>query len=144
MRRDQFEATVRADEEGPPILEITYEGPEESLDTRLMPMGEDLQATDIDASYRLFAHLDEDPDTEGVFSLTHRLTGEYLLEVNVPAGDVENAVSAARNIDEGPSYRVVVQSASGETDYELDTLLVYDPDGDLLRQHSLIPSGVEL
>jgi hypothetical protein len=38
----------------------------------------------------------EDPDTEGVLSLTRRLTGEYLLEANAQAPAILDVVDAAR------------------------------------------------
>ena len=89
---------------------------------------------------------DPDDDTTGVFSLTHRITGEYLLEVNADATDVLDLVDAARDRGEDDaSYRIQVERADeNPVVYEMDALLVYDKEGDLLRQHSLIPSGVEL
>lgn len=144
MRRDQFAATVRETADGPPVLQITYDGPDVSLDRRLKPSGEQPEPSDIDAAFRLFAPLEDVDDPEGVFSLTQRLTGEYLLEVNADTSEVLDAVDAARDVDGDPSYRVVVKSNSGEAVLELETLLVYNNDGDLLRQQSLIPSGVEL
>jgi heat shock protein HspQ len=82
-----------------------------------------------------------------VFSLSNRVTGEFVLEVNTDAGPVLDLVETAREGADGRGacYRVVVRQ--DETDvatYEKETLLVYDEEGNLLRQHSLIPSGVEL
>ncbi|PSP27331.1 hypothetical protein BRC65_06435 [Halobacteriales archaeon QH_2_65_14] len=139
MRRDHFTVAVRnvdAGSAGVPTLDIEYDG----------QGGGDLYTADeIDAAFRLQEPLDAD-DTTGVFSLTHRITGEYLLEVNVEAEAVLDLVRGARDSEEeeDASYHVGIEREADEPiNYEMDALLVYD-DGNLLRQRSLIPSGVEL
>ncbi|MEF8814001.1 MAG: DUF5793 family protein [Halovenus sp.] len=147
MRRDHFTLTARDvdDEDAEPTLVIEYNGPEETLTSQLTEGGTVLAAGDIDAAFRLKEPMDSDGAT-GVFSLTHRVTGEYLLEANGPASEVLDLVDAARNgAEEDADYRIDIERESGEPiSYELDRLLVYDANGGLLRQHSLIPSGVEL
>ena len=81
--------------------------------------------------------------------VTNRVTGEFMLELNAEAADVLAFIDAARDYGSGTDgsrrYRVRI-TVDGEPflDHEKATLLVYEPDGDLLRAHSLIPSGVEL
>jgi hypothetical protein len=149
MRRDHFTVTARhvsSSESTDPTLTIEYNGPEETLTEQLTGSDDELfAAADIDAAFRL-----QDPkdaaDASGVFSLTHRVTGEYLLEVNVAVEDVLSVVQTAREgSDDDPSYRIRIDREGADpVVYGMAALLVYDQDGNLLRQHSLIPSGVEL
>lgn len=149
MRRDHFTVTARhvtASESPDPTLTIEYNGPEETLTEQLTGNDEELfVAADVDAAFRLQDEPDED-DATGVFSLTHRITGEYLLEVNASAEEVLAVVQTARErSDDDPSYRIRIDRSNDDpVVYGLDALLVYDKSGNLLRQHSLIPSGVEL
>lgn len=149
MRRDHFTVAaqhVDPDDTERPVLEIEYDGPTETLTSQLTDDSDELFPADaLDAAFRLQETLDAD-ETTGVFSLTHRITGEYLLEVNVDAEAVLDLVAAARDGDEDDArYCVRIERADGSpVRYEMDSLLVYDDNGDLLRQHSLIPSGVEL
>jgi len=149
MRRDHFTVTARhasSSEATDPTLTIEYNGPEETLTEQLTGSdGELFVAGDVDAAFRLQDDRD-DPDGTGVFSLTHRITGEFLLEVNADAEEVLSVVRTARDRgDDEPSYRIRIDRAGTDpVVYGMDALLVYDNDGNLLRQHSLIPSGVEL
>jgi hypothetical protein len=107
-----------------------------------------LAAADMDIAVRLLEH-PEDEETTGVVSVTDRLTGEFILELNENADDVLSFITAARKYGEQSDadgrYAVHI-TADGETlaEFEKTTFLVYNEDGDLLRRHSLIPSGVEL
>jgi hypothetical protein len=149
MRRDHF--TVVSESLDPagaerPTLDIQYDGPGETLTGQLTETGDDIvDAAHIDAAFRLQDDPDSD-DAEGVFSLTHRITGEYLLECNAAVDAILSLVTAARDAaeDDG-SYRIRIHREDGEPiTFDLDALLVYGADGDLLRKRSLIPSGVEL
>lgn len=156
MRRDYFTFDVRntGDDEGTeppgiPTLAIDYDGPDEQLRDRLVDeSGDVLDADEIDVSYRLHGPID-DADTGGVLAVTDRVTGDFILELNVEAGTVTRFVDAARaygkDTEDGKRYRVEVL-IGGEplVAYEKATFLVYDRDDGLLRAHSLIPSGVEL
>lgn len=107
-----------------------------------------LTADDIDITYRFRSEADED-DVEGVLAIADRVTGEFHIEINAMGADVTRFVGAARRFAErtGDNARYRAQIlAEGETiaDLEKQTLLVYSSDGELLRQHSLIPSGVEI
>jgi len=149
MRRDHF--TVVSESLDPaaaekPTLDIQYDGPEETLTGQLTERGDDLvEASHIDAAFRLQEDPDSD-DAEGVFSLTHRITGEYLLECNAAVDAILSLVTAARDAaEDDDSYRIRIHREDGEPiTFDLDALLVYGADGDLLRKRSLIPSGVEL
>ena len=156
MRRDYFTLDVRnlgggegSGEGSIPTVTIDFDGPDEQLTERLTDeSGAVLAADELDVSYRLHGPVD-DADTGGVVAVTNRVTGDFVLELNADAEDVTRFVDAARAYgkrdDDGKRYRVEVTIGGGPfTTYEKSTLLVYDADGDLLRGHSLIPSGVEL
>lgn len=147
MRRDHF--TVETESLDPaaadtPTIDIEYTGPEETLTSQLATDDELIESADIDASFR-FQEDHEADDPTGVCSLTHRVTGEYLLEFNADAETILTLISAAREETDESTYRIRINRAEDSPIvYDLDSLLVYDADGNLLRQHSLIPSGVEL
>ncbi|SFG00210.1 hypothetical protein SAMN04488063_1095 [Halopelagius inordinatus] len=158
MRRDYFQLDVEnidwVETDGDPekpLVQIDFRGPDESLRERLTGTeGSLLEAEETDVAYRLQDSID-DPDAAGVVSVTNRITGDFVLELNEEADDVLRFIRAAREYgqyaadpDEG-RYRVEI-SADGEhtVSYEKQTFLVYDADGNLLRGQSLIPSGVEL
>lgn len=157
MRRDYFELDVSnvdwVDGSGSPEkpnVAIDFAGPADELRDRLTDTtGDLLDAEGTDAAFRLTDDVD-DPDASGVVSVTNRITGDFVLELNVDAEDVLRFVRAARrygeSTDDGDGrYRVEIRVDDGElTVYEKSTFLVYSSDGDLLRGHSLIPSGVEL
>ena len=158
MRRDYFELDVEnvtwvddGDDPRKPQVRIDFHGPKEVLEHRLSdPTGDYLDASETDVAFRLQDSLDE-PDAAGVVSVTNRITGDFVLELNESADDVLTFIRAAREYGhdaadaEDGRYRVEV-SIDGEdlVTYEKQTFLVYDADGNLLRSHSLIPSGVEL
>jgi hypothetical protein len=158
MRRDYFELDVdnvtwveRGGDPKKPLVRIEFRGPREELERRLSdPSGTYLDAEETDVAFRLQDSL-EASDAEGVVSVTNRVTGDFVLELNQAADDVLTFIRAAReygrtaaDADDG-RYRVEV-SISGEkvVVYQKQTFLVYDAEGNLLRSHSLIPSGVEL
>lgn len=148
MRRDHFTVVTESlDPAGAdtPTLDIEYDGPKETLTSQLTEdNGEQITAADIDVAFR-FQDDHEATDPTGVCSLTHRVTGEYLLEWNAESEDILQLVSAAREETDKASYRIRInRNDDSPLVYDLDALLVYDADGNLLRQHSLIPSGVEL
>jgi hypothetical protein len=150
MRRDYVTLDVRyADPDGDqlPTAVLTVDQSADLLDERLVTAaGDRLGADRIDVAYRLQTPVDDD-EASGVFSLSNRVTGEFVLEVNTDAGPVLDLVETARDVSDGREtcYRVVVRQGEAEVaTYEKGTLLVYDDEGNLLRQHSLIPSGVEL
>lgn len=145
MRRDNFTVSVQLPDTDSPTITIEYTGPEENLTTQTTDDGGQVYPADeIDTAYRLQGPLD-DSGVTGVFGLTHRVTGEYLLEVNVEPQTVFDLVSSARDTDDEGSYTVRIERTDSDLiEHEMESLLVYDSDGNLLRQRSLIPSGVEL
>lgn len=156
MRRDYFTLDVRGidwvEEAGPPAtptVSIQFQGPADELETRLTGFdGKLLTAGQTDVALRLQGDLNE-KGTTGVVSVTNRVTGDFVLELNEEAGDVLRFIRAARaygkEADSDERYRVTIFSDGTELlTHEKSTFLVYDREGNLLRQHSLIPSGVEL
>jgi hypothetical protein len=156
MRRDYFELDVTnvdwvEDDSDPkkPNVAIEFTGAAAELEERLTDRDENmLDASETDATFRLTDDV-EDPDAEGVVAVTNRITGEFVLELNVAAEDVLQFVRAARRYGEATGddgrYRVEIRVENEEVVvYEKSTFLVYSEDGDLLRSHSLIPSGIEL
>lgn len=148
MRRDYFTlelANVADGNDDQPTFEITFEGPEDVFAERLATDGA------VDVAFRYRTPVDE-TDAGGVFSVTDRLTGDFVFELNADATNVDRLVEAAREYGQASNgsddcYTVrLYDGDQNEAVFEAEkrTLLVYDEDGDLLRQHSLIPSGVEL
>jgi hypothetical protein len=158
MRRDYFSLDIRNvsrddedDDPEQPTVAVTFDGPASTLRERLAkPDGEDyLAAEETDFAFRLQSGIEAE-DATGVVSVTDRLTGDFVLELNEDADEILGLIDAAREYagatgDDDGHYHVVVR-IDGETvvEYDKDTFLVYDEEGNLLRQHSLIPSGVEL
>ena len=157
MRRDYFTLEVRnvdwvedGDEAKKPTVIIDFEGPSSTLRERLTGTDDDLlDAEETDVAFRLRGPVDDD-DTACVVSVTNRITGDFVLELNQDADDVLKFVTAAREYgkesgDMDGRYHVEI-SINGDdlVEYDKSTFLVYNDEGNLLRQHSLIPSGVEL
>lgn len=139
------------DEPEKPRVVIAFDGEADRLEDRLTgPGGTPLAAEETDAACRLQGSVDDATATEGVVSITNRLTGEFIIELNADAEAVLTFVRAARG------YGDVAESGEGRYEvtvivddeefltHDKGTFLVYDEEGKLLRQHSLIPSGVEL
>ena len=157
MRRDYF--TLELDgldwvDEGTkpekPALYINYEGPASLLQERLTGESAELVSeSKIDVAFRYLTSVDRS-DARGVVSITDRVTGDYILELEATAGDMLAFVRGARlfgetTADEDDRYRIVLLVAGKKAvAYNKRTLLIYDQNGNLLREASLIPSGVEL
>jgi len=150
MRRDYFTLDVgNLNADGPPTAHIRFDGPAEQLVDRLT--GDDdeaLSPEELDVAFRLQSPA-EDEDASGVVAVTNRVTGAFVLELNADADDVFRFIDAAREFgkdaDREFRYRVRVTADDEELlAHEMNVFLVYDPDGELLRGRSLIPSGVEL
>ncbi len=157
MRRDYFTLEARgldwlADDAEPekPTVVINFEGPASLLQERITGMSAELlDDSEIDVSFRYQSPIDEE-DAHGVISITDRVTGDYVLELNADAEEVQRFVRAARTFgkragDEDDRYRIELRiDDEHAVTYDKRTFLIYNRDGNLLRKHSLIPSGVEL
>ncbi len=159
MRRNDFTLDVggvdwvdQDSEPEKPTVQIDFQGDADDLHDRLSgPDGGLLSAEETDVAFRLLSDADaEDAENaEGVVSVTNRVTGDYVLELNADADDVFAFIRAARRYGEDAGddgqYRVEV-AVNGDpvATYDKTTFLVYNHEGDLLRRHSLIPGGVEL
>ncbi len=156
MRREHFTLDVSNvdwvetdGEPRKPSVSIDFTGPATELRKRLTgPDGDVLEATETDTALRLQDSLGS--DAAGVVSVTNRITGEYVLELNEDAEDVLRFIRAARGYGEDDTeaegrFEIKI-TFDGEpfATFDKRMFLVYDDDGNLLRQHSLIPSGVEL
>ncbi|MDZ7730784.1 MAG: DUF5793 family protein [Natrialbaceae archaeon] len=156
MRRDRVTLDVAdvswVDADEPPVkprLEIDISQSEAGVQDRLRDeSGALLEADELDFAYRLQSPL-EDADS-GVVGVTNRLTGSYILELNESPATVLQFIKAARHYGEQAAedageYGVDI-TLDGEAlaRYDKQMFLVYDDEGNLLRQHSLIPGGVEL
>ena len=153
MRRENFDIHVSntewvgaGDEPGKPTIAIEFDGPSERLRSRLVGTeGTVVGADETDVNYRFHA----DGEDEGVLSITNRITGDFVLELNATADGVLEFIRAARaygdHTDEDGRYRITVEEDGDRLlAHEKSTFLVYNEDGNLVRQHSLIPGGVEL
>lgn len=156
MRRDDFRLEVSnvawlegGDEPRQPTLSIRASVPADDLRERLEDRSDgSLSAADVDVTFRFQAGADEGT-ASGVLAFANRMTGEFLLEVNALGEDVMEFVGAARRYaertDGAARYRATVRAGGDPVvDFEKRTLLVYSGEGELLRQRSLIPSGVEI
>lgn len=155
MRREDFELDAsqiewveHGGDPAQPTVTIDFHGEATLLRERLADSdGGYLDADGTDVAFRLREPA-EDGSAEGVVSVTNRVTGDFVFELNVDAADVFRFVEAAREYgkrEDGSHYRVVIREDGEELlSYEKDTFLVYNEEGDLLRSKSIIPSGVEL
>ncbi|MFB6352971.1 MAG: DUF5793 family protein [Halobacteriales archaeon] len=156
MRREQFSlavsdvAWVETDAEPRrPTITLAFDGDPAALRERLLDADEErADAANADLAVRLQRSADTG-EAQAIVALSHRLTGDYILELNADPETVLAFTRAARRygelFEEGPKYRARIVAGGEElAAYDKETLLVYGPDGELLRQHSLIPGGVEL
>lgn len=155
MRRDYFDLDVTdagwVDSDGSPAmprLVISYNGPRDTLRSVLTAEDAPRDADTIDVAFRLQDAIDTE-DAEGVLSVSDRLTGDFLIELNAGVDPVMTFLRAARRYCESDAdaegrYTLEVRHDDATITFEKDTFLVYNADGSLMRQHSLIPSGVEL
>lgn len=145
MRRDYFTLDVETAGHETPVVRVEFDGPDGLLTTRLTDeSGTTLDAADVDVAYRLRDPLDE--TANGVLAVANRYTGTFLFEIDVTAEVVLDLVEAARDSEDDADgeFRLVVSDGTTLLDIDVDTLLVYDENGGLLRRHSLVSSGVEL
>lgn len=156
MRRDYFTLRVRDFEwieqggsPARPTVVIDFEGPASLLRNRISGDDRDpIERMDIDVTFRFQTSIDT-AEGRGVVSVTDRVTGEYILELNAQAEQIFSFIRAAREYGDhsGTDDRYGIEIRIGGDaiiTYDKRTFLVYTQDGNLLREQSLIPSGVEL
>ena len=156
MRREQFTLEmlhVEWVDEGTdpeqPVVSISFDGDQLSIKPRLTANdGDILDDQTIDISIRL-QDAPENAPPGGVIAVTNREIGEYIAEINVDMEEMLTFITAARRYGESTDdiarYAARINTDEGTiASFEKRTLLVYSNDGELLRQHSLIPSGVEI
>lgn len=139
MRREEFTTHVDTDES--PRLTVSFAGTPDVLRERLAEGGQAPDASDLDVSYRRTP-----ADDPGVLGVAHRLTGEFAFEAPLASSDLHSLVAATSRREEGDRrYQLRIEPGDGDpVVFEKEALLVYDGDGNLDREHSLIPGGVEL
>jgi hypothetical protein len=155
MRREDFTLDVHdidwvedGGEPREPTVVIDFEGDQPAFEERLTGRDDgQLAASETDVAFRFVE--DAGDDGAGVVSVTNRITGDFILELNEEADDVLRFIRAARRYgehdDSHGSYRVcVLNEGDPVVEYQKETFLVYSGDGDLLRDRSLIPGGVEI
>jgi len=155
MERDQFHVETETGEEPAtdeplehPVLRLHFDGSRDRLRQGLSErLRDDIAVEEIDISFR---YLSSDGETAaGMLALSDRVTGRYVLEVKTAVDLVREFVQIVRDsadqMGHDVRYRVAIR-AEGETvtTFEKDLLLVYDASGTLLRDASLIPTGIEL
>ena len=154
MRREYFDLHVsntdwvssEGDPRKPTVI-IDFDGPGEVLEARLAGSDGFVDAEETDVNYRFHA---DGPEGNGVLSVTNRITGDFVLELNTDTDAVLDFIRAARAYGEADGdgegrYRVTIRLDGEEVlTHEKSTFLVYNHEGNLVRQHSLIPGGVEL
>lgn len=140
MRREDF--TVETEAGDHPTLVVRFTGTAREIREQLDDEGTPRGATDLDVAYRR-TPADE---VDGVLGVTDRVTGEFIFEADAPADVIETVVEAATAPagEDDPLYRLRIEPGDDALVAEKRTLLVYDADGDLDRQHSLIPGSVEI
>lgn len=155
MRRDKLSVELvnahcpERSEPRPPRFVVRFDGPEAELASQFHnPGGSVYTPEQLDVSFREQPPSNGPPST-GVFSVSDRLTGEFLFEVNASTGLIGAFSDAVRRyaetIDAPPQYEVALWAAGTERAvFTKDTFLVFQQDGTLLRHHSVIPTSIEL
>jgi hypothetical protein len=136
MRREDFTTAVDTDEPVPELT-VAFDGTPQVLRDRL----DGGSADDIDVAYR-----QTPTDESGVLSVTDRVTGEYIFEASLSGDALRDLVETAAARDEDERHYVLRIEIDDDDPivFEKSTLLVYDIEGNLDRDRSLIPGGVEL
>ncbi|MFW6436532.1 MAG: DUF5793 family protein [Halococcoides sp.] len=140
MYREDFTVRTRTGDRGRPVVAIEYDGPRERLLDRVdsvttAPIGPD----DLELAIR------PAPATKGaaVLAITGTATGAYLLETPVDHNAFEAVTTSAR--DRGvETVAVVIRPIEGDpVEFDTRTILLYDDAGQIRRDRSLVPGGVQ-
>lgn len=132
-----------------PYLSITFDGPEEELKERFRKSKDSgYTPDDLDFCYRI-QQSSHPTVSGGVFSVSDRLTGEYLFEIDVSVKTIEKFVYAVRRYattrDEETRYGVEIRVGNRPVaEFGKEIFLVYGSERTLLRHRSLIPDEIEI
>ena len=142
----------RAETGGPPTkptLVIRFDGSSSDLQDRLeSPEAGRSYPNELDVAFRLRSP-HGDSGTRGVLTISNRLTGEHILELEPDSELISDLVDTvhgyADETGKEVQYYVDLQSDEGTVwDCENQVLLVRASDGNLLRHRSLIPTWFEI
>ena len=129
-----------------PALVVIFEGRSLACIDRLREFSVDESLPEqLDVLFRVNL---EDPDIPGVLGIGNRLTGDYLLEIEVDRTRIFRFVDVVhRYADEtgrGVQYDLWISSGDGLVmDYALQVLQVYSYDGDIIRNRSILPTWTD-
>lgn len=132
-----------------PRLRLHLSMPEEVLADRFRnPAGSAYRPEDLDVYFRECSSTRATVST-GVLTVSDRLTGDLLIEGTISSTVIERLVYAvhqrADRASDPPTYVVeLVVHGDDVAAFEKQALLVYDSDGNLLRERSVIPTHIEL
>lgn len=132
-----------------PTLVIRFDGSSSDLQDRLeSPEAGRSYPNELDVAFRIRSHRG-DSGTRGVLTISNRLTGEHILELETDAEHISDFVDTVHGYADKTSkevqYYVDFQSDEGTVwDCENQVLLVRASDGNLLRHRSLIPTWFEI
>lgn len=132
-----------------PVLHLRFDGHSEVMIDQLPDTGTGNEyPEDFDVSFQLQTSLD-DSDANGVLAVSDRLTGEYLLELEVAAKQIFDFVRSvhqyADETGKEVQYIVSLDADNGTAmEYSKQVLITRMTDGGLYRSRSLIPTWVDI
>lgn len=140
MHREDFTVRARSGDRGRPVIAIEYDGPAGRLAGALAEVNEGpIGPDDLEVSVR------PAPATKGggVLAIAGAATGGYFLETPVDLHAVTGVTRAARD-REVETVAVVLQPIDGDPiEFDTRTILIYDDDGEIRHDRSLVPGGVQ-
>jgi hypothetical protein len=148
LSTDNTDRVNDSDSPQPPILKITFDGssPEchDHLDetslVRSMP-------STVEVTFRLQAEQDG-LNVDGILGVTNR-RGEYLVECEGDGGQVLNIVKSANRyaarLNDTALYELWIEANDGLVERWVEsTLVTFSTEGEVLRDVSLIPPGLDI
>lgn len=129
-----------------PDLVVVFEGLSLSCIDRLREFsGDESLPEQLDVLFRVNQ---DDPNTPGVLGIGNRLTGDYLLEIEVDRTRIFSFVDVvhryADTTGRDVQYELWISSEDGlVVDYALQVLPVFSSDDGILRHRSVLPVWVD-
>lgn len=106
-----------------------------------------LTNTEIDVTYR-YQTSEDKIQGAGVLAVTDNITGEFIVEANAHPALIEEVVERSKEYAHttgGDAFRIRLSCNDGTThEYAKDVLLVFNREGTLLRDKSLIPNNIHI